>query len=157
MNKYIFFIIFLVIFITGKNMSQENYDMNKLLWIFDKWVSAGPGESTSYEHWEKLSEDLYTGGSETIKNGDTVFSEKLKIEKTGEGIFYIADVKHNSEPVEFKLTSCNEIEAVFENALHDFPRKITYRLEEGKLHAFIEGPGKDGKWKKIDFYMDRMR
>lgn len=138
-------------------MSQEDHDMNKLLWIFDRWVSAGDGETRSYEHWEKISDDLYTGGSETIKNGDTVFSEKLKIEKASDGIYYIADVKHNPEPVRFKLTGCRENEAVFENPLHDFPQKITYKLEEGKLHAFIEGPGKNGQWKKIDFYMDRMK
>lgn len=154
--KIIIHLLFLI-YAGGNIVAQENNDISKLLWIFDRWVSAGEDESRSYEHWEKVSDDLYTGGSETIRNGDTVFTEKLRIEKTNDGIFYVADVKHNPEPVKFKLTLSTENEAVFENPLHDFPQKITYRQEEGKLHAFIEGPGKDGQWKKIDFYMDRMK
>jgi hypothetical protein len=131
-------------------------DFEKLSWIVDRWVSTD-GESTTYEHWEKTSNTLLTGGSETVKNGDTLFAEKLKIELTGENIYYIADVKHNPAPVRFKLTSITDTEAVFENPEHDFPQKITYKNTGGVLHASIEGPGKDKNWKKIDFIMNKMR
>jgi hypothetical protein len=97
------------------------------------------------------------GKNKTIRNGDTVFNEKLKIEKIGDEIFYIADVKHNAAPVYFKLTSLNDNEAVFENPQHDFPQKIVYKNIDGNLNASIEGPGKEGKWKKIDFIMNKMR
>ncbi len=136
-------------------MTYSQTDFEKLLWIADRWISAD-GETTSYEHWEKASDTLYTGGSETVKNGDTVSSEKLKLVKEGSEIFYIADVKHNPASVKFKLTSLSETEAVFENPEHDFPQKITYRNVEGNLHATIEGPGKNG-WRKVDFFMNRMR
>ena len=46
---------------------------------------------------------------------------------------------------------------MFENPNHDFPQKISYKNEDGNLHAWIEGPGKDGNWKKIDFYMAKAR
>jgi hypothetical protein len=131
-------------------------DMKKLEWIIDRWVSAG-AESNSYEHWEKISDELFTGGSETVKNGDTIFSEKLQIVKEGNEIYYVADVSHNPAPVKFKLISLSDTEAVFENQEHDFPQKITYMLKEGDLHAAIEGHGKDRKWKKVDFFMKRMR
>lgn len=136
--------------------SQNNADMQKLLWIVDKWVSQSEN-STSYEHWEKTNETLYTGGSETIKNGDTVFAEKLKIELIEGKVYYIADVAHNPAPVKFLLTEVNENSAIFENPEHDFPQKITYINENGILHAVIEGPGKDGKTKKVDFFMQKMR
>jgi hypothetical protein len=136
--------------------SQNKSDMEKLSWIVDRWVSSN-GESTSYEHWEKVSETMFTGSSETVKNGDTLFSEKLKIEFTDGNIYYVADVKHNPEPVKFKLISFSESEAVFENPEHDFPQKITYKHVEGNLHASIEGPGKNNTWKKIDFHMNRIR
>ena len=129
--------------------------MEKLLWIIDKWVSSD-GESKSYERWEKINDSLFEGCSETIKSGETIFSEKLKIQKTGNDIFYIADVSHNPEPVKFKLTSLDDIEAVFENPEHDFPKKITYKNENGSLHAWIEGPAKNGEWKKIDFFMNKI-
>ncbi len=151
--------VLLLIFINlpvKKIMAQNINKMEKLSWIVDNWISTD-GEKKSLEHWEKVNDDLFIGGSETVKNRDTLFAEKLKIERTGDDIFYIADVKHNPGPVKFKLTSYTETSAVFENPLHDFPQKIIYMLEEGKLHASIEGPGKEGKWHKIDFFMDRRR
>ena len=137
-------------------MAQNKDEMEKLYWIVDNWISTD-GDKKSFEHWEKLSDDLYIGGSETVKNGDTIFAEKLKIERTASGINYVADVEHNPEPVKFRLTEITDTSAVFENPEHDFPRKIIYLLEEGKLHASIEGPGRGGNWRKIDFYMDRRR
>jgi hypothetical protein len=145
-------IIFPVKKIAGQNMNE----MEKLSWIADNWISAD-GETKSFEHWEKLSDNLFIGGSETVKNGDTIFAEKLRIEKTGSGIYYVADVKHNPEPVKFRLTCLTDTSAVFENPLHDFPQKIIYMLEEGKLHASIEGPGSEGTWRKVEFFMDRRR
>lgn len=154
MLKYLLILIFIIMSKTA--FSQNTADMQKLLWIVDKWVSQSEN-STSYEHWEKTNETLYTGGSETIKNGDTVFAEKLKIELIEGKVYYIADVAHNPAPVKFLLTEVNENSAIFENPEHDFPQKITYINENGILHAVIEGPGKDGKTKKVDFFMQKMR
>lgn len=152
------FTVLLLIFILGvmPSFSQmTSSDLEKLSWIIDRWVSSN-GESTSYEHWEKVSETQFIGGSETIKNGDTVFSEKLKIELIDGSVYYIADVAHNPAPVKFKLTFLTDSEAVFENPEHDFPQKISYKYIDGNLNASIEGPSKSG-WKKVDFIMNRMR
>lgn len=150
--------VILLISIFVLNTNSGGTGMDKLLWIVDKWVSVNdsPGVK-SYEEWVKISDDQYEGSSRTEKDGKVTFSEKLKIESTPEGIFYVADVKHNTAPVRFKLTEVNDTLAVFENPEHDFPKKITYSLEEGNLHAWIEGPRKDGSTKKIDFYMTKMR
>jgi len=150
--------VILLISIFVLNINSRGTSMDKLLWIVDNWVSVNdsPGVK-SYEEWVKISDDLYEGSSRTEKDGKVTFSEKLKIENTPEGIFYVADVKHNTAPVRFKLTEVNDTLAVFENPEHDFPKKITYSLEEGNLHAWIEGPGKDGSTKKINFYMTKMR
>jgi len=148
--------LILITILSIQLMAQDKTDMQKLLWIADSWVSAS-GETTSYEEWKVINNDLYEGGSKTIKEGKTIFSETLKIENIAEGIFYVADVAHNPAPVKFKLTSVSDTSAVFENPQHDFPQRITYLLEEGNLHAIIEGPGKDGKIKKVDFYMQKMR
>lgn len=152
--KYIFLII--AAFNSTVVIAQNTSDMDKLLWIVDSWVSAS-GESRSYEEWKKIDNSLYEGNSRTVKNGEVTFSEQLKIVSTEDGIFYIADVKHNPAPVKFRLTSISDTSAVFENPEHDFPKKITYMLEDGNLHAYIEGPGKEGITKKIDFYMTKMR
>lgn len=154
--KYLI-LLFLIIFGRTQLYAQMNStDLEKLSWIIDRWVS-NDGESTSYEHWEKVSETQFTGGSETVKNGDTVFTEKLKIELIDGSVYYIADVAHNPAPVKFKLTFLTDSEAVFENPEHDFPQKISYKYIEGNLNASIEGPSKKGDWRKVDFIMNRMR
>lgn len=155
-NKFILLIVLNIILMSQESFSQNFENMFKLLWIVDNWVSQSES-STSYEHWEKTSDTLYTGGSETVKNGDTVFAEKLKIELIEGKIYYIADVAHNPAPVKFLLTEVTGNTAVFENPEHDFPQKITYINENGNLHAVIEGTGKDGKTKKVDFFMQKMR
>lgn len=157
MIKRIIQYLILILFFTTMAESQEKTTMQKLLWIVDSWVSPDGGDSRSYEEWKVTGENLYEGSSRTIKNGEVVFRESLKIEKTPEGIYYIADVPHNTAPVKFLLTGISDTSAVFENPEHNFPKKITYLQVEGNLHAFIEGPGKDGKMKKIDFYFNKMR
>ena len=39
----------------------------------------------------------------------------------------------------------------FENSAHDFPNRIEYRRDGDTLHAYIAGPGRDGKEMKIPF------
>ena len=157
MIKYIIQYLILILFITNMAESQEKSPMQKLLWIVDSWVSPEGSDSRSYEEWKVTSDNLYEGSSKTIKDGVVTFSESLKIENTPDGIYYVADVPHNPAPVKFLLTGVSDTSAVFENPEHDFPKKITYLLEDGNLHAFIEGPGKDGNIKKIDFYFNKMR
>ena len=104
------------------NINPGGGNMDKLLWIVDNWVSVNDAPGVrSYEEWVKVNDSLYEGSSRTEKDGNVAFSEKLKIQNTPEGIFYVADVKHNTAPVKFKLTEVNDTLAVFENPEHDFP------------------------------------
>ena len=61
-------------------MAQEKTDMQKLLWIADSWVSAS-GETTSYEEWKVINDDLFEGGSKTIKEGKVIFGGRLGMYK----------------------------------------------------------------------------
>ena len=140
----------------SESLNLNNTGMKKLEWIADKWINKD-NESETIESWEIINDSLFEGKSVTIKNGKEVFSEKLKIEKQGPDIFYVADVAHNPAPVSFRLVTLSDTAAVFENMEHDFPKRITYKYESGSLHAWIEGPAKDGAWKKIDFFMQKMR
>ena len=138
---------------TGINIENA---FGNILWLKGKWQNIS-GNKISIENWDLADDSILEGESVTTENGIVTFSEKLKIEKTGDDIFYTADVKHNPQPVSFKLVKISDNEAVFENPEHDFPQKISYRNEDGNLHAWIEGPGKNGEWKKIDFFMSKIR
>ncbi|RPI16928.1 MAG: hypothetical protein EHM58_10990 [Ignavibacteriae bacterium] len=139
------------------NSQIKDISLDKFDWMLDNWVMADENGITR-ERWIKESDTILRGNSYTIKNGDTVFTEKISIEKRGDEIFYIAIVAHNPGPVDFKLVYLSDTKAVFENPEHDFPQRITYINEEdGSLFAQIEGPNKDGKTIKIDFLMKKER
>ena len=156
-----FFILILLSFLNYMAFSQDkSIDTNsfeKLSWIVDRWISPS-GESITYENWVKLDDTTFSGESHTTKNGDTVFTEQLKIEKIGDEIYYTAVVKHNPGPVHFKLVELQANKAVFENPKHDFPNRIIYMLkDDGTLYARIEGKNNKGKDVAAEFFYTRAR
>lgn len=79
------------------------------------------------------------GTGRTIVKGKTVEFEYMQIrqEELG-GIVFIAKPSGQTE-ASFKLVSASEREITFENPVHDFPKKVTYRLEkDGSLLATID-------------------
>jgi hypothetical protein len=42
-------------------------------------------------------------------------------------------------PVAFRAVELSDSRVVFENREHDFPQRILYWLDRGRLHARIEG------------------
>ena len=80
------------------------------------------------------------GMSRTIADGKTVAYEFLLIREDEQGgIQYVA--KPSGQPeASFKLVKSGPKEVVFENPTHDFPQKISYRLEpDGSLLAELAG------------------
>lgn len=150
-------ILFFISMVYSQNNTSTDERLEKLGWIADKWV-FNDSESVTFENWIKNDDHSLSGESFTVKNGDTVFSEKLKIEKSGDDIFYIAIVKHNPGPVSFKLAELNENRVVFENPRHDFPNKIIYELRNNdSLYARIEGKNKKGEFVTGEFFYSRAR
>ena len=72
-------------------------------WLLGEWVVSA-GEKTTLETWKEVSPKTFEGRGETLSTAT------------------------NDLPVAFKLTECSETSAVFENAGHDFPRRLEYRL-----------------------------
>lgn len=126
-------------------------DFERLQWLEGVWNRTGmkPGHS-AHEVWEKSSAHEYTGLGVSLRGSDTTFVEKLKILLNNEGIYYVADVPENQQPVYFKFTSITDSTFVCENPDHDFPRKISYSLEGRGLKARISGGEKT-----IDFVFER--
>jgi len=67
------------------------------------------------------------GMSRTVAADKTVEFEYLRIEQRADGIYYVAHPKARCPGTDFKLTRASATEAVFENAQHDFPKRIIYR------------------------------
>jgi hypothetical protein len=112
------------------------------------WMLEANGRRVE-EHWLAPSGGSLMGVSRTVAGGKTVEYEFLQIRDLPDGLTYIAKPSNQPE-AKFVLSSKTADEVVFENAAHDFPQRIRYRLVEGGLRARIEGT-LNGKARAIDF------
>jgi uncharacterized protein DUF6265 len=110
------------------------------------------------EHWMVPAGNLMMGMARNVQAGKVREYEftLLRQEPNGD-ILYVANPAKQSEAT-FKLTSLRDGEAVFENPEHDFPKKIVYaRQADGSLLAWIEGPGRDGKPRRVEYPFKRVK
>jgi hypothetical protein len=110
-----------------------------------------------YESWTNTNDTLMQSNSYKLKEKDTVLLEQVSLQHTKDGIFYIPVVKENNmKPASFKLTSNNNNLFVFENPLHDFPKRIVYEIVSAdSLHAYIDG-GPANASKRSDYFFKRI-
>lgn len=144
---------------TGQPAKVSLQDMK---WMLGKWGQSEAPGVISFEEWEMVNDQKYTGRAYTIQNDDTAYSETLELVQEGEEIFYIPTISKEQGAVRFKLTSSTPRSAVFENPSHDFPQTIAYKsTEDSILHARISGIGLDAEGKEKhsfkDFFMQRVK
>lgn len=102
--------------------------LDDLRWLLGDWVGDG-GQASFHESWRELDSDDFVGtGIERSKvDGAIKGGESLRLVRMGDGVFYISKVSHNDLPIAFRLTACSDGTYVFENAAHDFPKRLEYR------------------------------
>lgn len=146
MQKATFFLFCFLIFSCGDN----KVTISDFSWLQGKWTGVSSDEII-FEKWTIASNGSMDGFSGSISNGDTIYTETVKIEQRGNDIFYVPSVKHNGGPVDFKFTGYKNDSIVFENPLHDFPQRVIYfKLSNNKLYACIDGLSK-GKYMRMEF------
>jgi hypothetical protein len=146
---------FLIIVAMGGVVGSEQATVGDFLWLAGCWKGGERG-SEFVEHWMKPAGGTMLGMGRTVKDGQTVFFEFLRIQETAGAIFYHARLPDQNETA-FQLVKWDGKEAVFENPEHDFPQRVIYRFNpDGSLLARIEGKDK-GAEKGIDFPMQRDR
>ena len=127
----------------------------RLQWLAGCWASER-GEPGSGEQWTAPAGGTMLGTSRTIKGGRTIEYEFVVIRADDDGA--LAYVAHPSgQPMAaFALARLADREVTFENAAHDFPQRVGYRLDaSGKtLLAWIEGT-RDGRARRVEFPLVR--
>ncbi|MFY7671781.1 hypothetical protein ACOSP6_11905 [Tenacibaculum sp. MEBiC06402] len=101
--------------------------------LIGKWQRINEDSSkVTYEIWNK---DL-TGLGYTLKEKDTVFKEVLNI-ISSEGKQYFEVTGVNQEPTLFLITELTENSIVCRNNENEFPKEISYWIENEILKAKV--------------------
>jgi hypothetical protein len=123
-------------FLSGQTPKPVTVDA--LAWMAGAWVGRAGGVETE-EHWLPPKGGNMLGLNRSIRAGRPAGFEFLRIAATTNGVSYFASPQ-GRPPTEFPLKEAGERSVIFENSKHDFPQRIIYRLEDGRvLHARIEG------------------
>jgi uncharacterized protein YciI len=99
-----------------------------------------------YEHWDILNEHSMKGFAYKMDDGQMLINEYLEVSQTGKDITYIATVLNQNQGrgIPFQLTRSGEA-WVFENPMHDFPKKIAYtQRSENSIFVEVTGSGEKG-------------
>jgi len=95
-------------------------------WFVGTWRMPQEGGFVE-ETWLPPSGTSMLGVGATVKGGQTVAFEYLRIEARPEGLVYVAQPGGRSPGTEFTAELLSESEARFINPQHDFPTWIAYR------------------------------
>lgn len=118
-------------------------------WLSGQWCSDEGGRRVD-EVWLPAAGGALLGMSRTVDGGKLESFEFMRIALDGQAASF--HVQPNGvPPAVFTQAARGEGWIRFENAAHDFPNRIEYRREGDSLHAYIAGPGRDGKEMKIPF------
>jgi hypothetical protein len=140
--------------------AMDDWTLDALSWMTGYWVDDRDG-ARAEELWTHASGDLMLGLSRTTRDGGRVFFEFLRIERTSQGIVYLASPA-GQPATPFALAECEGRRAVFANPEHDHPQRIIYwREDDDSLCARIESQ-RDGQirasswtWRSAEFPPDQ--
>jgi Domain of unknown function (DUF6265) len=150
------FLSLLTLAVNAAEPSATKPTLDAFAWLAGHW-RLEVGEREVDEQWMSPAGGLMMGMARAVEGGKVAEYEftLLRQEPNGD-IFYVANPSKQRE-AKFRLTSLMNGEAVFENPDHDFPQKIIYaQRADGSLLAVIEGPGKDGKTRRVEYPFRRI-
>lgn len=136
--------------------SEPDADISKFKWLEGRWEGT-EGDMKTFEEWEPIKNNMLQGIGGVTAEGDTMFSEKIKIEIIDDEFYYVAAVPGNPKAVAFKLKKSENNSTTFENLENDYPQRVIYTLNaDGSLYARIEGR-KTGGDSKQEFTFKKVK
>jgi len=139
----------LVFFMLFSCSSDDPYD--KLTKLTGLWQMEAPDGNSRYEEWSKSENGVMYGKGYYMNGTDSIVEERISLKKSGENIYYVPMVtgQNNGQPISFMLVEHSDTSFTFENKVHDFPRRITYRfVTRDSIIARLEGieKGEERYW-----------
>lgn len=129
-------------------------DVSSLDWMTGCWALIGQ-DVGSIEQWSGPAGGTMLGFSRVVSDGETIAFEYLRIVEEGSDSLVLIASPSGQDTVRFEMIETTNNKIVFENAEHDFPQRIIYRLDDdGNLLGRIEGLV-NGVPRTADFPMTR--
>ncbi len=117
--------------------SSGEDELATLAWLAGAWVGEHDG-SVIEEAWLAPQAGSMIGSGRTIRDGETVFFEHLRIEVHDGRVIYQAQPL-GRPPTAFTATVREADRVVFENREHDWPKRITYRRVAAGVEVRVDG------------------
>lgn len=126
----------------------ENFD-----WLLGNWerLHEEPGKET-FENWNKISQNEYSGIGFTMQGSDTIKQEKIRIAKQNGKWILTVKVPEETESITFPITELKYNEFTCTNDSLYFPKQIKYWKNGEKINALVSGDSL-----KIDFEFERLK
>jgi hypothetical protein len=129
-----------------EGIGMEN--LRKLAWLSGYW-EARKSEYVVTEQWMQPEGGSMFAVNRTVKSGKTITYEYMRIQSGSEEFSTSLFILPAGQcEVEFKLVDFSEKLVIFENSRHDFPQRVTYKLDsDGNLFccaATLDGKEGDG-------------
>lgn len=119
--------------------SAQTARVDQFAWLAGCWGFDTP--TGRYEEvWTQPTGNNITGISRRVEDGFTKEYEYMRIVTSGGGGFDFIAQPQGGAPTAFALLSLQGTKVIFENPMHDFPKKIIYEfVPPHALNARIEG------------------
>ena len=139
--------------LAGTAAERQEPSIARLAWLAGCWEGARADRRIE-EQWMGPSGGTMLGMSRTVTGSRTSEFEFMLIREQGGHLVFTARPSGQGE-ASFASVDLTESSVVFENAAHDFPQRIIYRLNgDGSVAARIEGE-QGGRPRGVDFPMRR--
>jgi hypothetical protein len=133
------------------NSGNEKRPLHELGKLEGIWMMQ-TAEGMIHEEWKTANDSLMQGLSYIVNGKDTMVLEQVDLSAAGNQVRYIVITPQNKDKVAFTLKQPVDSLYVFENAAHDFPQRVIYKLPvNDSLHASIEGNTPAGP-KRSDYH-----
>lgn len=111
--------------------------VGSMAWLSGVWMSRADDGRWSDEYWTLPKDGIMLGAGYSGHEGKVQFFEHMRITTDRNGRVAFFAQANGGAAVVFPLVRQEEGLAVFENPGHDYPQRISYRLEGEGLVATI--------------------
>ena len=98
-------------------------EVAKFQWILGQWKNTA-SYNPSFEEWNRVDPFTIEGQGYILVNGQKTFTEQMQIKKIGSELYFISALDESGQPIQFKLKTIANNQAVFENLAQDFPQQV---------------------------------